>query len=257
MKRVINKAARALLGPLFGGALCLLAFSSVKAQHTAPHVNDIRSAENVDKKALLHDAAVASRLSAVKVLSISTEEIQILTSSGTYVSLDDRYFILTTAHGINKDCKFIKFIPAAGNGDHVDCQQIIVINSYMDYAIIEVEKIGGSRPIHIDREVPDNREWATSFAALNELVYSGYPNNMVIVTVEWKVMSYAHGDIVFLHSYGWSGASGSGVFNQNGQLVGYISALLVGESEHGIDVLEDVVIVVPLFNINWSIIYHR
>jgi len=256
MKRVINKAARALLGPLFGGALCLLAFSSVKTQHTAPHVNDIRSAENVDKKALLHDAAVASRLSAVKVLSISTEEIQILTSSGTYVSLDDRYFILTTAHGINKDCKFIKFIPAAGNGDHVDCQQIIVINSYMDYAIIEVEKIG-SRPIHIDREVPDNREWATSFAALNELVYSGYPNNMGIVTVEGKVMSYAHGDIVFLHSYGWSGASGSGVFNQNGQLVGYISALLVGESEHGIDVLEDVVIVVPLFNINWSIIYHR
>jgi len=77
------------------------------------------------------------------------------------------------------------------------------------------------------------------------------------VTVEGKVMSYAHGDIVFLHSYGWSGASGSGVFNQNGQLVGYISALLVGESEHGIDVLEDVVIVVPLFNINWSIIYHR
>lgn len=257
MKRVINKVAHALLGLLIVGAFCLLAFFSVKAQHTAPHISDIRSAENVDKEALMRDAAVVSRLSAVKVLSISTEELQFLTSSGTYVSLDDRYFILTTAHGINKDCRFIKFIPAAGNGDHVDCQQIIVINSYMDYAIIEVEEIGGSKPIRIDRDVPNNREWVTSFAALNELVYSGYPNNMGIVTVEGKVMSYANGDIVFLHSYGWSGASGSGVFNQNGQLVGYISALLVGESEHGIDVLEDVVIVVPLFNINWSIIYHR
>lgn len=257
MKRVINKIAPILLGFLIAGALCLLAFFSVKAQYAAPHIDDMRSAENVDKKALLHDAAVVSRLSAVKVLSISTEEAQFLTSSGTYVSLDGRYFILTTAHGINRECRLIKFIPATGDGSPVDCIQIIIINSYMDYAIIEVEEISESKPIRIDRDVPNNRDWPATFAALNELVYSGYPNNMGIVTVEGKVMSYSHGDIVFLHSYGWSGASGSGVFNQEGQLVGYISALLLGESEHGIDVLEDVVIVVPLFNINWSIIYHR
>ena len=57
-----------------------------------------------------------------------------------------------------------------------------------------------------------------------------------------------------MHSFAWGGASGSGVFGANGEFVGYILAIDIGETSYGIDVLEDIVIVVPAFKIDWATI---
>ena len=67
-------------------------------------------------------------------------------------------------------------------------------------------------------------------------------------------MGYADGDFVYMHSFAWGGASGSGVFALDGKLVGYLLAIDVGETVHGVDVLEDIVVVVPTFKIDWSLI---
>lgn len=257
MKRIINIGAHTLLRISLIGALLSFAFFSAKLQHAPPSIDRIRAPANVSEASPLYRGARISRLSAIKVLSVSPDTAELFSSTGTYVSLDNRYFILTTAHGITSDCELIKFMSPASNGAYVDCKKIVVINSFVDYAIVEVEKIETATPVDIATGVPNQREWEQSFAALSELVYSGYPNSVGIVTISGRVMGFSRSDIVFLHSYGWSGASGSGVFNKEGQLVGYVSAILIGESEYGTSVLEDVVIVVPLFNVNWSLIYHR
>ena len=257
MKRLLNKVANFLFPIGLVAALSTLAYFSAQHQHGEPNVNRIRAPENVAPTSEVREGAIASRLSVVKVISLATEEYELLASSGTYVTLANRYFILTTAHGINPDCDLIKFLSPTGGGQYIDCKKVVVINAYTDYAIIEIEEIPQARAVNIATSVPNNREWEKSFAALNKLVYTGYPNNLGVVTIEGTVMGYFREDVVFLHSYGWAGASGSGVFDENGDLVGFVAAILIGESEYGPDVLEDVVLVVPLFNINWSIIYHR
>jgi|TARA_R110000744_G_scaffold37555_1_gene85935 hypothetical protein len=134
---------------------------------------------------------------------------------------------------------------------------MIEVNIFSDYAIIETEKISELSPVHILTQRPKNNDWLQSLAPLTSLVYTGYPNDLGPVTVEGKVMGYSAENHFYMHSYGWAGASGSGVFNTDGQLVGHIMALVIGETAYGISVLEDVVVVVPLFKIDWSVVYHR
>ena len=57
---------------------------------------------------------------------------------------------------------------------------------------------------------------------------------------------------MYVFSYAWGGSSGSGVFDKAGNYVGYIIAIDVGQTEFGVDVLENVVLVVPSFKIDWS-----
>ena len=260
MKKAIHKFGNFLFQVACVGALCFLARSSVLKQHSSagiPSSGEIRSSENVDNSSPMRDAAMISRMSAVKVLSMSTDDYGISTASGTYVTYRDRYFILTVAHGINSDCSFVRFMAATGTGELVECKQIIEINQYVDYSIIEVDEISDLRAVDIRRQIPNAREWVDTFATFNQLIYTGYPGNIGVSTFRGEVISYTYDDLVYLHSFAWPGASGSGVFNEEGQLIGHIMALAVGETEYGVDVLEDSVVVIPLFSINWSIISHR
>lgn len=260
MKKAIHKFGNFLFQVACVVALCFLARSSALKQYSSadiPSSGEIRSSENVDNSSPMRAAAMISRMSAVKVLSMSTDDYGISTASGTYVTYRDRYFILTVAHGINSDCSFVRFMAATGTGELVECKQIIEINQYVDYSIIEVDEISDLRAVDIRRQIPNAREWVDTFATFNQLIYTGYPGNIGVSTFRGEVISYTYDDLVYLHSFAWPGASGSGVFNEEGQLVGHIMALAVGETEYGVDVLEDIVVVIPLFSINWSIISHR
>ena len=55
-----------------------------------------------------------------------------------------------------------------------------------------------------------------------------------------------------MQTYAWSGASGSGVFDERGDLIGIIMALDVGRTEFGIQILENFVIVVPIWKIDFA-----
>jgi hypothetical protein len=260
MRKIIHKIANLLLQVCVGGALCFLAYSSVLKQHTntgLPTAEEIRSPDNIDEASSLYDAALISRMSTVKVLSMSLEHYGVSKASGTYVTYDDRYFVLTVAHGMNSDCSLVRVMAARGDGELIDCKQIIEINPYVDYAIIEVDKIETLEAVDIRKQLPSTQEWVDTFATFNELLYTGYPSDFGVATIRGEVISYGYEDIVYMHSFAWPGASGSGVFNEQGQLVGYIMALIVGETGYGVDVLEDIVVVVPLFSINWSIVSHR
>jgi hypothetical protein len=55
-----------------------------------------------------------------------------------------------------------------------------------------------------------------------------------------------------INSFAWGGSSGSGVFTHDGTLIGYVVALDIGVTEYGVDVLEDVVMVMPIFRVDWA-----
>jgi len=259
MKKIFQIFVGALWRVAIVGSLAVLAYYSANKQYETPTTGEITALTNVSSASKLKDAAILSRRSAVKIMSLDPQTLSISGASGTYVTLDNRYFILTVAHGLNPDCAFVRVVPDVSDGyeDYINCQKMIEVNLFSDYAIIEVEKINDLSPISLLTHVPKNTDWKKSFASLSNLVYTGYPNDIGPVTVQGQVMGYSTEDHVFMHSYGWSGASGSGVFNEEGQLVGHVMAILIGETVHGINVLEDVVVVVPLFKVDWSVVFHR
>jgi len=259
MKKTLLTMLKRLLGLSVVGIFVALAYFSALKQMQIPSYDEIASPTNVSTKTSLRKAAIFSRQSAVRIISLNPETLTISGASGTYVTLDNRYFILTVAHGLNPDCAFVRVVPDVSDGyeDYINCQKMIEVNLFSDYAIIEVEKINDLSPVPLLTCVPKNTDWKKSFASLSNLVYTGYPNDIGPVTVQGQVMGYSTEDHVFMHSYGWSGASGSGVFNEEGQLVGHVMAILMGETVHGINVLEDVVVVVPLFKVDWSVVFHR
>ena len=84
--------------------------------------------------------------------------------------------------------------------------------------------------------------------------------------VKFKCMNYVlsklkkskmYFTLIYFNSYAWSGSSGSGVFDSRGKFVGYIVALDVGRTEYGMDVLENVILVVPHYRIDWSPIFRK
>jgi hypothetical protein len=259
MRKIFQKIAGIVWRISTVGLLLLLAYSAADKQFEVPTTKQIAALDNVNNSSSLYNAALVSRQSAVKVVSLNPEDLSLAAASGTYVTIGDRYFILTVAHGLNSTCEYVRFV--AGNTEYdehyIKCKKIIEINVFTDYAIIEVNKINALSPVLIKNKIPKNNDWKKSFASLSELIYTGHPNNIGIMTVQGRVMGYSEDDHVFMHSYGWEGASGSGVFNHDGQLVGYVMAILIGETIHGINVLEDVVVVVPLFKVDWSVVFHR
>lgn len=259
MKRLILKLLNRLIGLSIIGLLFTLTYSSILKQTEVPPYEEIIADINVFKESSLKRAAIISRESAVKVVSLDPEAMTISAASGTYVTLDGRYFILTVAHGINPDCSFVRIVLDRGMGydNYYNCEKTIEVNVLSDYAIIEVQKINDLSPVYISTQRPLSDEWLNTLSPLSLLVYTGYPNDLGRVTVEGKVMGYSTSDLIYMHSYGWAGASGSGVFNTDGQLIGHVMAIVIGETVHGVSVLEDVVIVVPLFKVDWSVVFHR
>ena len=259
MKRVLLTILKRLLGLFIIGIFVALGYFSVMKEMEVPSYDEITALTNVSKETSLRKAGIISRQSAVKIMSLDPQTLSISGANGTYITLDNRYFILTVAHGLNPDCAFVRVVPDVSDGyeDYIDCQKMIEVNVFSDYAIIEVEKINDLSPISLLTHVPKNTDWKKSFASLSNLVYTGYPNDIGPLTIQGQVMGYSTEDHVFMHSYGWAGASGSGVFNEEGQLVGHVMAILMGETVHGINVLEDVVVVIPLFKVDWSVVFHR
>ncbi len=92
------------------------------------------------------------------------------------------------------------------------------------------------------------------YTTLNNIVYTGYPNAIGPLTLRGDVVGYNDYEYFYVFSHAYGGASGSGVFTGNGKYIGHIVAIDVGTTELGVDILENIVIVVPAFNVDWSVV---
>lgn len=88
-----------------------------------------------------------------------------------------------------------------------------------------------------------------------DVIYSGFPNMTGLLTIEGYIAGiHPRGDI-YMHSYGWSGASGSAVFDLRGRLVGVLIAIDVGQGYVGFpSIIEDVVVVVPIWKLQFELL---
>lgn len=237
-------------------SLCILALRGHLATYNVPTASTLNSPLSVsatysgpEKRAIKK-----SRLSAVRILAWSENMSNVSVSSGTYFRHAGRYFVLTVQHGLfAPSCSLIQI--EIGGTLHT-CTAVIAYNTHTDYAILEVGKIADRKALRFPQDfVRRYGEWGRTTAALTPLIYTGYPNTIGPVTLEGRVMGLSGDEFVYLNSYAWSGSSGSGVFNLNGRLVGYIVAIDVGHTEYGYDVLENVILVVPTYKIDWSVLF--
>jgi len=231
-----------------GVAIGLGVLGSVQQAAQPPSIGEMSDAMNIQQKLpIAHQRAIRkSRASAVRVMSLSGDQQVFSSASGTYITAYGRYFVLTVNHGIQGPCELTRI---EASNEFVGCVRFIKLDELADYALIEIEKLESRTPLRIPRDAASRKQ---DFAIMTDVYYTGFPNGTGPLTVDGKIIGYMGGDFVYIKSYAWSGASGAGVFTSDGKLMGYVLALDVGQTEFGIDVLEDVVFVVPITFVRWD-----
>jgi hypothetical protein len=194
--------------------------------------------------------ALKSRLSAVRIISMSPDGSGISSMSGTYFSLFGRHYVLTVMHGITGECKYTKVLVGPY---YYDCLGYIHGDRFSDYMIMEVEEIDEKRPLNFFTDIPWSPSPASDLSLLEPVYYTGFPNTMGPFTIRGEVIGYdALGtNHIYILSYAWMGASGSGVFDTKGKLIGYVLAIDVGQTEFGVQILENVVMIGTVSQIDW------
>lgn len=250
--RLAQRIAILALKVFFVLVFCLFAGFSMYKNSQLSSKHQIQSSDNISNIPGAPPARVIrmSRNSAVNIMSMS-ETGAVAASSGTYIRYGANYYILTVNHGIIGQCESTRIL--VGN-EFYECIEIAARNRNVDYAILKIEEIEQLEPISIPRHLPRNSEWDEALSIHTDTIYTGYPNTTGPLTIDGKIVGYSNTEDLFVHSYAWPGSSGSGVFNEQGRLIGYIMAVSLGYTEYGINVLEDIVIVVPIFKIDWSLI---
>ena len=254
MTRFFKISKKALLTLVIALFMTTLASFSILKQLSRPPTEEIGDILNISKdiESSQLRAVKDSRLSAVRVLTISPDMMIFSSASGTYFTYNGRYYVLTVNHGITGPCDTATIVAGSQN---ISCVRYVELNVPFDYAIIEVEKIDELRPIEIPHSFPKGDDWKDKLAVLSKTYYTGFPNMTEgPLTIMGYIMGYTSDDFILIHSYGWAGSSGSGVFSEKGELIGYVIAIDVGQTEYGVNVLEDVVYVVPTFKIDWSVL---
>jgi len=227
------------LGVVFG--LWFAAFL-VPSDDYVPDYKEIRSSSyTISEKRAVH----LSLDSAVRIFSISGDSSGLSSLTGTYFENAGGYYILTSAHGILGDCGRVIIVHME---EEVSCEKIVMIDRVTDYAVIKIQEMETRKPLNLRKSLPNIKN---SYKLLDKVYYTGYPNSIGPTT--WTgTIAGTSGDYLILQSYAWSGSSGSGVFDERGKLIGIVMALDVGKTAMGSQVLENFVIVVPIWRIDWQ-----
>lgn len=173
-----------------------------------------------------------SREAAVRVISYDRDGNRV-GGSGAYIVYKGRHYILTAAHVIEGSSTAI--IEA---NREIIIGDVAFVDSYADVALISIAGMITKEPLR----------WriAEHTNIGDEVIYSGYPNSMGLLTIKGNIAGYdGRGTIV--HSYIWKGASGSVVLNRHGKIVGVVSAVSLGTDISGFPtIIEDVGFIVSV-----------
>jgi hypothetical protein len=234
---------------LVGSAIWGAYQSSLKSLEL-PTEAEIGALENVSASLSSGErqTVIRSRSSAVQVMSMDLDDAGISVSTGTYIKIKGKYFVLTTSHGVGDACMFTQIIV----GEEIyECKQYILRDPQTDYLIMQINPIPSRQAVLIPTWMPRGHQWETALATQNTIFYTGFPNQGGPYTFDGRIVAYRETEAIFVDSYGWSGSSGAGVFSSDGKLIGYIMALEVGETYFGRQVLENFIWVIPLFKVDW------
>ena len=253
----IKYILKLMILPVFFGFMAFLVVQGQILSSQAPSNKVLMSNKEVaNSLSISYTKAVKkSRNSSVRILSLDIERGLMSTSSATYFKYKSQKYVLTTNHGLVGGCESTQI---EADGELYDCLEIIKLDQNTDYAILQVEEIPSRKaakyPQDFTRGLPS---WRKSLSLMKQIVYTGYPNSIGPLTIGGSIMGYDPSGYIYVNSYAWSGSSGSGVFDSKGKLVGYIVAIDVGQTEYGLAILENVMLVVPIYKVDWSAITWR
>ena len=172
-----------------------------------------------------------SRESTVKILAFSARGTQV-SGTGAYVKYKGYHFVLTAAHVVSGGDSALVV-----SGDEKILAEVAYLDAVNDIAVLRLEGIFTRRPLLWNK---------ASTRVGTRTIYTGFPNNYSHLTVEWCVSGFTEKYIV-LHSYAWSGSSGSVVLSERGRIVGIVSAVDVGYVPGMFpQLVEDIVLVAPI-----------
>ena len=171
-------------------------------------------------------------------------------STGTVFEYDGIYYVVTVAHGIVGDCSTT--IVWTGKSNFKPCVEMVIIDHEADYSIMIIDEPVGVEAVKLKKVLPRSRHWPKLLSLQNKIFYTGFPNSIGPLTISGRVIGFSDDGYVFVHSYAWSGSSGSGVFSSDGSFIGVVMAVDVGQTVYGVDVLEDMVVILPANRINWD-----
>jgi hypothetical protein len=251
MRAFLKKHAAATMRIFVSTLFFLFVFYSVSNQYSIPDKREIQNNKNVSSfYNTSHQSAIKkSRLSTVQIISMIPEQGLISAFTGTYFEAYGDFFVVSVAHGIHGPCENTKIV---FDDKLYNCKKYIYVDTHVDYSIIQIDEILDRKPIKIPRDLPKNKQWIKSYSILNKVIYTGYPNTLGPLTISGEIAGFSPSQHAYMISYAWQGSSGSGVFDYSGKYIGYVIAIDVGQTELGLQILQDVVLIVPAFNIDWT-----
>jgi S1-C subfamily serine protease len=244
MKKAVINLKAILLGILTGSIVAFHLF------YIPPVKQDFHSIKNLSNSYTINEkkAIARSTESSVQVFSLGDDLLSLSALSGTYFTYNNKFYVLTSAHGIIGKCVNVK---VSYLESQVNCLEIKHIDNKADYAVFEVSEIPSRKAIKIEQVTANPKK---SFNILDKVYYTGYPNSTGPTTWTGTIAGVG-ADYLIMQSYAWSGASGSGVFDEKGSLIGIIMALDVGRTKEGVQILNNFVIIVPTWAIDWEQVF--
>tara|TARA_B000000557_G_scaffold264467_1_gene269939 strand:- start:2840 stop:3619 length:780 start_codon:yes stop_codon:yes gene_type:complete len=207
-----------------------LAEKWTRSTQTSAHTLPVHNLEYVS-------AREKARKAAVRVLTPDGR------GSGVYVKIGQYHVIVTAQHVVDNH----EVVLVEGLNGEVVLGQPILRGTEVDVAYVLVPEINSRRPVRYN---PMHAPRDIDRLVGKDVTYSGYPASHDLMTLDGKIIGVENGNII-IHSYGWPGSSGSGVFDMTGRMVGVVSAVDVGQWHYMIppQLVEDIVWVAPVWSI--------
>ena len=184
-----------------------------------------------------------SREATVEIISMRTEGIAY--GTGTVFRYKNQNVVITAAHVVGSVGNLIMVT----DGEKDISAHLVYYDKEQDIAVLRLAEPLGVRPMPLRPAKMRNLKIG------DEVLYSGHPNISGLLTIRGYIAGVHSSGHLFLHSYAWSGASGSAVFDTDGHLVGILYALDVGPDVTGLPtIIEDVVIVVPIWMLHFELL---
>ncbi len=238
MGRSVGGKLWALIPILFLLFVVSCDFSSHNVYSTVPE-----TAQQVSRK--LTKIGEKTYTAAVSITSIESGLV-VKGGSGTYLDFYGHDIVLTACHVIENSAA----IMVEGRKDEFSFAYTIYVDNKHDICVLKT-----FNELKTRTAIKYRPYRADDLTVGTEVVYTGFPNQHDLLSITGKVAGQARErQSVLLHSYAWMGASGSGVFDYKGRLLGVLSAVDVGYPFYPPmpQVIEDIVWVAPIWIMNES-----
>jgi S1-C subfamily serine protease len=158
--------------------------------------------------------------------------------SGIYVTINKKNVVLTAAHVVDN----FTTVSVIGRNDESVAGSVVYIDIDNDFAIISLPQMTTRNPVKFIQSKSDLKDLIGE-----DITYTGFPNGHDLFTIRGSIAGIEKGYLV-LQSYAWMGASGSGVFNSKGEIVGILVAVDAVRFDRSRHIVESMVWIIPIKN---------